>query len=65
MKLWPARHVIRTRGNGTRLQPTRRPLVATVHLWHRRYSAEGLAGFVDRPRSADLPGFFGPLITGE
>jgi len=24
---------------------------ATVHLWHRRYRAEGLAGLVDRPRS--------------
>ena len=24
---------------------------ATVHLWYRRYRAEGLAGLVDRPRS--------------
>ena len=24
---------------------------ATVHLWHRRYRAEGLTGLVDRPRS--------------
>ena len=24
---------------------------ATVHLWHRRYRAEGLGGLVDRPRS--------------
>ena len=24
---------------------------ATVHLWHRRYVAEGLAGLTDRPRS--------------
>ena len=24
---------------------------STVHLWHRRYLAEGLAGLVDRPRS--------------
>ena len=24
---------------------------ATVHLWHRRYRADGLAGLVDRPRS--------------
>ena len=24
---------------------------ATVHLWHRRYRAEGLAGLMDRPRS--------------
>ena len=24
---------------------------ATVHLWHRRYPAEGLGGLVDRPRS--------------
>ena len=24
---------------------------ATVHLWHRRYHAEGLGGLVDRPRS--------------
>ena len=24
---------------------------ATVHLWHRRYRAEGLAGLADRPRS--------------
>ena len=24
---------------------------ATVHLWHRRYGAEGLTGLVDRPRS--------------
>ena len=27
---------------------------ATVHLWHRRYRAEGLAGLVDRPRSGRL-----------
>ena len=24
---------------------------ATVHLWHRRYRAEGLDGLTDRPRS--------------
>ena len=24
---------------------------ATVHVWHRRYGAEGIAGLVDRPRS--------------